>query len=47
MEVELMPEYLTGSLMGLMALSSRRRDLAVTDRLDRVVFSSQSNGREK
>jgi hypothetical protein len=38
MEVELMPESLTGSLMGLMALSSRRRALAVTQRLDRVVF---------
>jgi hypothetical protein len=38
MEVELMPEFLSGSLMGLMAFSSRRRALAVTERLDRVVF---------
>jgi hypothetical protein len=38
MEVELMPESFTGSLMGLMALSSRRRALAVTQGLDRVVF---------
>jgi hypothetical protein len=38
MEVELMPESFTGILMGLMALSSRRRALAITKRLDRVVF---------
>jgi hypothetical protein len=38
MEVELMPASMTGSLMGLMALSSRRRALAVTHRLDIEVF---------
>jgi hypothetical protein len=38
MEVELVSESFTGILMGLMALSSRRRALAVTQRLDRVVF---------
>jgi hypothetical protein len=38
MEVELMPVSMTGSLMGLMALSSRRRALVVTHRLDIEVF---------
>jgi hypothetical protein len=38
MEVELVPESLTGSLMGLMALAIRRRALAVKQGLDRVVF---------
>jgi hypothetical protein len=47
MEVELMPESFTGILMGLMALSSRRRAIAVTQRLDRLIFQLQSNGREQ
>jgi hypothetical protein len=38
MEVELVPEPFTGSLMGLMALTIRRRALAVEHGLEKVVF---------
>jgi hypothetical protein len=38
MEVELVPESFTDILMGLMALSSRRRALAVAQRLARLIF---------
>jgi hypothetical protein len=38
MEVELVLESITGILMGLMALSSRRRALAVAQRLARLIF---------
>jgi hypothetical protein len=38
MEVELVPEPLTGSLMGLMALANRWRALAVKHGLEKVVF---------
>jgi hypothetical protein len=38
MEVELVPEPFTGSLMGLMALAIRRRALAVEHGLEKVVF---------
>jgi hypothetical protein len=38
MEVELVPEPFTGSLMGLMALTIRRRALAIEHGLEKVVF---------
>jgi hypothetical protein len=38
MEVELVPEPFTGSLMGLMALAIRRRALAVKHGLEKVIF---------